>query len=62
MAEPDFDFGFGNGRYLKGHGWRGLVALGFLLLAAVVATGSLSKPLASVSGSSASAYNLIFAR
>ncbi len=31
-APPDFDFGFGKGRYLKGRGWRGLAALALLLV------------------------------
>jgi hypothetical protein len=28
---PDFEFGFGTGRYLRGRGWRGLIALTLLL-------------------------------
>jgi hypothetical protein len=28
---PDFDFGFGKGRYLRGRGWRGLIALALVL-------------------------------
>jgi hypothetical protein len=48
MAEPDFDFGLGNGRYLKGRGWRGLVALSLFLLggfAIVSASSSFIAPL-----------------
>jgi hypothetical protein len=32
---PDFEFEFGVGRYLRGRGWRGLAALGLLLIALV---------------------------
>jgi hypothetical protein len=28
---PDFDFGFGKDRYLKGYGWRGIIALALVL-------------------------------
>ncbi len=31
----DFEFGFGSGRYLKGRGWRGILALALLLCALV---------------------------
>jgi hypothetical protein len=42
MTPPhDFEFQLGRNRALKGRGWRGLLALGFLLIAcATVATGS----------------------
>jgi hypothetical protein len=43
MSEPDFDFGLGNGRYLKGRGWRGIMALA-LVLAAVVAISPIVTP------------------
>jgi len=31
----DFEFGFGSGRYLKGRGWSGILALALLLCALV---------------------------
>lgn len=30
---PDFDFGFGKDRYIRGYGWRGILALMLLLIA-----------------------------
>ncbi len=30
-TSPDFEFGFGKGRYLRGRGWRGIIALALLL-------------------------------
>ncbi|WP_156963882.1 hypothetical protein [Muricoccus aerilatus] len=36
---PDFDFAFGKGRYLKGRGWRGIVALALLLMILLIAAG-----------------------
>jgi hypothetical protein len=36
MATQDFEFQFGNGRYLRGRGWRGIIALLILLSAAVL--------------------------
>ncbi|MGN8097366.1 hypothetical protein [Methylobacterium sp. 22177] len=41
---PDFDFGFGKDRYLRGYGWRGLMALA-LLLVGVLVGASLGAPL-----------------
>ncbi len=43
-SEPDFEFAFGNNRYLRGRGWRGLVALALLLCGIVVAL-SIGNPL-----------------
>jgi hypothetical protein len=38
---PDFEFQFGRNRILRGHGWRGLLALVFVLATfAIIATGS----------------------
>jgi hypothetical protein len=34
---PDYEFHLGNGRHLKGRGWRGLLALALLLTPLVVA-------------------------
>jgi hypothetical protein len=34
---PDFEFNLGAGRRLKGHGWRGLIALALLLMAILLA-------------------------
>lgn len=34
--QPDFDFQFGRRGHLRGYGLRGLVALGLVLLAAVI--------------------------
>jgi hypothetical protein len=34
---PDYEFRLGNGRHLKGRGWRGLLALALLLTPFVVA-------------------------
>lgn len=41
---PDFDFGFGKDRYLRGYGWRGLMALALLVVGAL-AGASLGAPL-----------------
>lgn len=40
---PDFEFDLGRGRHLKGRGWRGLVALGLLLTAILLAI-SMARP------------------
>ncbi len=42
MSTPhDFEFQLGRNRALRGRGWRGLLALGFLLIACVaIARGS----------------------
>jgi hypothetical protein len=46
----DFNFGFGKGRYLRGRGWRGVLALALLLWAAVLASSNSVVPfMASVS-------------
>jgi len=38
MTPPhDFEFQLGEGRYLRGHGWRGIVALALVLSAIVIA-------------------------
>lgn len=42
---PDFEFSFGQGRYLKGRSWRGVVALA-LILAALVSIVCGGAPLA----------------
>ncbi len=34
---PDFDFGFGRNRHLRGRGWRGVLALATLLTALILA-------------------------
>jgi hypothetical protein len=43
-TRPDFDFGFGKGKYLRGNGWRGLVALALLLIVLLIAA-NLGAPL-----------------
>lgn len=42
MTLPDFEFQLGRNRILKGRGWRGLLALGLLLITCtiIVAGGS----------------------
>jgi hypothetical protein len=40
---PDFEFSFGKDKHLRGWGWRGLLALAFLLVA-IVAVFSLCGP------------------
>jgi len=37
MSSCDFDFDLGKGRRLRGFGWRGLVALGLLVLPFIIA-------------------------
>jgi hypothetical protein len=39
MSTDEFDFRFGKDRYLRGRGWRGIIAL-VLILASGVAMGS----------------------
>lgn len=34
--QPDFDFQFGRRHHLRGHGYRGLVALGLVLVALLI--------------------------
>jgi hypothetical protein len=50
MAEPhDFEFQLGRNRALRGRGWRGLLALGLLLIACVVtATGTIPRIIAPI--------------
>lgn len=43
-SRHDFDFAFGKDRYLRGSGWRGLLALTLLLIGMLLAAG-LGKPL-----------------
>jgi len=42
---PDFEFTLGHGRRLKGHGWRGLIALAMLLTTILVAISQTSPRL-----------------
>jgi hypothetical protein len=47
-SPPDFEFSLGKGRCLKGRGWRGLCALGLLLIgltASVHSASSVAQPL-----------------
>jgi hypothetical protein len=41
-SAPDFEFGLGGGRHLRGRDWRGLIALAMLLTAimGVIAMGT----------------------
>jgi hypothetical protein len=43
MAEHDFEFQLGRNRALRGRGWRGLLALGLLLIACVIAATGISR-------------------
>jgi hypothetical protein len=48
-APPDFEFQLGRNRALRGRGWRGLLALGLLLIACVVtATGTIPRIVAPI--------------
>ena len=40
MTSPDYEFHLGKNRYLRGSGWRGIVALMLFLSAAVTVVAS----------------------
>jgi hypothetical protein len=42
MTSPDYEFHLGKNRYLRGSGWRGIVALMLFLTAAVAMITSFS--------------------
>jgi hypothetical protein len=52
MSAPhDFEFQLGRNRALKGRGWRGLLALGLLLIACVVtAPGTIPRIITPIYG------------
>jgi hypothetical protein len=49
MSAPhDFEFQLGRNRALRGRGWRGLLALGLLLIACVITATGISRVMAPI--------------